>query len=250
MMYKNILVERKNHLAILSFNRPDKLNAINVHVKREVSQALKELEADNDVRVVILTGAGKSFSTGHDMSAPESENEEFVSLKEEEDLLNFSKPIIAAINGYALGDGLQQALMCDIRIAGEDAILGFIGPMVGALCYGSFSIFPDIVGRAKANELLLTCDRITGEEAYRIGLVNKVVPCDQIMPEAIEMAEKINKAAPLSIKYTKRMLRKKYFDNDYKTRLHEGINVTEASEDQKEAIRAFKEKREPAFKGT
>lgn len=249
MTYKNILVEKKNHLAIISFNRPDKLNAINVPVKREVSRALNELEADNDVRVVILTGAGKSFSTGHDMAAPDSENEEFVSLKEEEDLLNFDKPIIAAINGYALGDGLQQALMCDIRIAADDAILGFIGPMVGALCYGSFPILPDVVGRAKANELLFTCDRISGEEAYRIGLVNKVVPRDHLMPAAEEMAEKIIKAAPLSIKYTKRMLRQRFFDNDYKSRLLEGIRVTEASEDQKEAVRAFKEKRAPVFKG-
>ena len=130
-MYKTILIEKKNRLAILTFNRPEKLNAVDVQVKREVSQALSELEADNDVRVVIMTGAGRAFSSGHDMTAPDSEEEEFVSLKEEEKLLNFDKPIIAAIHGYTLGDGLQQALLCDIRVAADDAILGSIGPLVG-----------------------------------------------------------------------------------------------------------------------
>jgi len=139
-MYKTILVEKKNHLAILSFNRPEKLNAINVQVKREVSQALIELEADDDVRVVIMTGVGRAFSSGYDITAPESELEEFMSLEEEEKLLNLDKPTIAAIHGYALGDGLQQALLCDIRVAADDTVLGFIGPLIGGLCYSAFSI--------------------------------------------------------------------------------------------------------------
>ena len=108
-MYKTILVEKKDRLAILSFNRPEKLNAINVQVKREVSQALTELEADDDVRVVIMTGEGRAFSSGYDLNAPQSELEEFVNLEEEDKLLNLDKPTIAAIQGYALGDGLQQA---------------------------------------------------------------------------------------------------------------------------------------------
>jgi len=248
-MYKTILVEKKNHVAILTFNSPEKLNAINVLVKREVSQALSELETDNDVRVVIMTGAGRAFSSGHDMAAPKSEREEFTSLKEEEKLLNFDKPTIAAVHGYTLGDGLQQALLCDIRIASDDAILGFIGPLVGGLCYGSFSVLPAVVGRGKASELLFTCDRISAEEACRIGLVNKVVPREQLMPAAMEMAEKIMKAAPLSLKYTKQMLKQRFFSDDYRALLQEGLKVTGASEDYKEAAKAFKEKREPIFKG-
>ena len=248
-MYKTILVEKKNHLAILTLNRPEKLNAINVQVKREVSHALSGLEADSDVRVVIMTGAGRAFSSGHDMTAPLSEREEFTSLEEEERLLNFDKPTIAAIHGYTLGDGLQQALLCDIRVASDDAILGFIGPLVGGLCYGSFSVLPAVVGRGKASELLFTCERIDAEEAYRIGLVNKVVPQEQLMPAVVEMAEKIMKAAPLSIKYTKRMLSQRFFGVDYKALLQEGLRVTGASEDWKEAAKAFKGKRKPIFKG-
>jgi Enoyl-CoA hydratase/carnithine racemase len=248
-MYKTILVEKKNHLAILTLNRPEKLNAINVQVKREVSHALSELEADSDVRVVIMTGAGRAFSSGHDMTAPDSEREEFYSLKEEEKLVSFEKPIIAAIHGHTLGDGLQQALLCDIRIASDDAILGFIGPLVGGMCYGSFSILPLVVGRGKASELFFTCDWISAEEACKIGLVNKVVPREQLMPAAVGMAEKIMRAAPLSIKYTKRMLEQSFFSSDYKNLLREALKVSWASEDRKEALRAFKEKRAPVFNG-
>jgi len=224
-MYKTILVEKRNHLAILSFNRPEKLNAINVQVKREVSQALIELEADDDVRVVIMTGVGRAFSSGYDITAPESELEEFMSLKEEEKLLNLDKPTIAAIHGYTLGDGLQQALLCDIRVAADDSVLGFIGPLIGGLCYGAFSILPQVVGRGNANELLFTCSRISAEEAYRIGLVNKVVPRQQLMPAAVDIAEQIAKVTPLLLKYSKRMLRQDFFSTDYKDRLREGLKV-------------------------
>ena len=224
-MYKTILVEKRNHLAILSFNRPEKLNAINLQVKREVSQALTELEADDDVRVVIMTGVGRAFSSGYDITAPESELEEFMSLKEEEKLLNLDKPTIAAIQGYALGDGLQQALLCDIRVAADDSVLGFIGPLIGGLCYSAFSILPQVVGRGKASELLFTCSRISAEEAYRIGLVNKVVPREQLMPAAVELAEQITKIEPLLLKYSKRMLRQDFFSTDYKGRLREGLTA-------------------------
>jgi enoyl-CoA hydratase len=224
-MYKTILIEKKDHLAILSFNRPEKLNAINVQVKREVSQALSELEADDDVRVVIMTGVGRAFSSGYDINAPESELEEFMSLKEEEKLLNLDKPTIAAIQGYALGDGLQQALLCDIRVAADDAVLGFIGPLIGGLCYSAFSILPLVVGRGKASELLFTCSRINAEEAYKIGLVNRIVPREQLMPAAVELAEQIAKVEPLLLKYSKRMLRQDFFSTDYKNRLREALKV-------------------------
>jgi len=224
-MYRTILVEKKDHLGILSFNRPDKLNAINVQVKREVSQALTELEADDDVRVVIVTGVGRAFSSGYDIAAPVSELEEFMSLEEEEKLLNLDKPTIAAINGYALGDGLQQALLCDIRVAADDAVLGFIGPLIGGLCYAAFSILPQVVGRGKANELLFTCGRVSADEAYSIGLVNKMVPHEQLMPAAVEMAQQITKVAPVLLKYSKRMLRQDFFSTDYKNRLREGLKA-------------------------
>ena len=249
MQYRNILVEKKNHIAILTLNRPEKLNAINLELKNELYQALDELEDDDDVRVVIMTGAGRAFSSGRDMGAPISELPEFMSLKEEEKLLNFDKPIIAAIHGYILGDGLQQALLCDIIVASEDAILGFIGPRIGGLCFASFTVLPAVVGRTKANELLFTCDRISAEEAYRIGLVNKVVPKEQLMPTALEMAEKIMKSPPLSIKYTKRALRTALANNAHKSALEEGWRVIMDSEDIKEIVKATLENREPQFQG-
>jgi len=112
-MYDYIKIEKQQRIAVLTLNRPDKLNAIDLQLKREIHRALDELEADNDVRVVIMTGAGRAFSSGHDMNAPRSELPEFESLEEEERLLTFDKPIIAAIHGYALGDALQQAVLCD-----------------------------------------------------------------------------------------------------------------------------------------
>ena len=124
-----------------------------------------------------------------------------------------------------MGDGLQQALLCDIRVAADDSVLGFIGPLIGGLCYSAFSILPQVVGRGKANELLFTCSRINAEEAYRIGLVNKVVPREQLMPVAVELAEQIAKIEPLLLKYSKRMLRQDFFSTDYKNRLRDGLNV-------------------------
>jgi enoyl-CoA hydratase/carnithine racemase len=224
-MYNTILVEKKDRVAILTLNRPEKLNAINLHVKREISQVLSELEADDDVRVIVMAGAGRAFSSGYDINAPESELEEFMSLAEEERLLNLDKPTIAAIHDYALGDGLQQALLCDIRVAADDSVLGFIGPLIGGLCFSAFSILPQVVGRAKASELLLTCSRISCEEAYRIGLVNRAVPREQVMPAAMELAEQIAKVAPLSLKYSKRMLRQDFFNTDYKDRLQEALRA-------------------------
>ena len=250
-MYNTILVEKKNHVAILTFNRPEKLNAMNLQMKKESHRALNELEADDDVRVVIMTGAGRAFSSGFDMADVGFDIEEFLSISSEEEakLLNFDKPMIAAINGYALGDGLQHALLCDIIIASEKAIFGFIGARVGGLCNIAVWALSSVVGRNKASELLFTCEHIGPEEAFGIGLVNKVVSHEQLMPAALEMAEKIMKAAPLSIKYTKRALRQGLLNPDIKNSLRGALRMILLSEDLKEVARAFKEKREPVFKG-
>lgn len=207
MKYKTILIEKKNSIAILTLNRPEKLNATNSEVKKELYQALNEFEIDDDVRVVIFNGAGRAFSTGRDRSVSLSEDPDFTSFKLEEKLFYFDKPTVAVIHGYTLGDGIQMASLCDIVIASEDTIISFIATKLGGLCFASFTILPTIVGRKKANELLFTSDEINAEEAQRIGLVNKVLPREQLMTGALEMAEKIAKIPPLSIKYTKRALR-------------------------------------------
>ena len=204
--YKTILVETDGPVGIVTLNRPEKLNAMNLEMKRELMVALENLEADDAVRVVILTGAGRAFSAGHDNNDPLENMPEFASLKEEQLLFTLDKPVIAAVHGYTLGDAMQQALLCDIIIAADNAVLGFIGPKVGGLCYGSFTVLPAVVGRHKANELLFTCEQIDAREAHRIGLVNRVVSQAELMPAALAMAQKIAQWPAASIKYTKRAM--------------------------------------------
>ncbi|MDY6850741.1 MAG: enoyl-CoA hydratase/isomerase family protein [Thermodesulfobacteriota bacterium] len=222
MDYKTILVEKKDKIGVITLNCPKKLNAIGVEMKRELYEALCDLEADDDVQVIIYTGTGRAFSSGHDNSDPPEAMDEFTSLKQENKLFSLDKPIIAAIHGYTLGDGMQQALLCDIIVASENSQCGFIGALIGAFCYGTFTILPQVVGRQKANELLFTCDRISAEEALKIGLVNKVVPHEELMPAAIEMAEKIMRCPPLSIKHTKRGLRTALINEEHKKAVDEG----------------------------
>ena len=220
--YQTILIEKQAPSGIITLNRPDKLNAMNLEMKREISDALSDMEVDDDIKAVILTGAGRAFSSGHDNDDPLENMAEFISLKEEELLFTLDKPTIAAIHGYTLGDALQQALLCDLIIASENAILGFIGPKVGALCYGSFTVLPAVVGRHRANELLLTCEQISAEEGYRIGLVNKVVPQDELLPAAIEMVDKIAQWPQAAIKYTKRAMRISLANESHKDAVSEG----------------------------
>ncbi len=205
--YNTILAEKQDPVGIITMNRPDKLNAMNLEMKNEMFDALSEMEIDNDIRVVILTGAGRAFSAGHDNDEPLENMTDFVSLKEEKLLFTLDKPTIAAVHGYTLGDAMQQALLCDMIVASVNTKLGFIGPKIGAICYGAFTILPAVVGRHRANELLFTCDQISAEEGYQMGLVNKVVPHDDLMPAALEMAGKIAQWSPASIKFSKRAMR-------------------------------------------
>ena len=184
-----------------------KLNAIDLEMKNELYEALVDVERDESIRVCILTGAGKAFCSGHDNDDAIETMHEFTNLKEEEKLYHLTKPTIAAVKGYVLGDGAQQAFLCDMVVAGEDTVIGFIGAEVGGLCYGSYTFLPFIVGQKQANELLMTCKRISAEEAHRIGLVNRVVPNEQIMKAALDMAKRIIELPPKSIYYTKKALR-------------------------------------------
>lgn len=222
MSYRTILVEKQEKTGIITFNRPEKLNAINLEMKKEIYQALCELEADDGISVIIMTGAGRAFSSGHDNADPIECMYEFASLQEEEKLFHLDKPIIAAVHGYVLGDAMQQAMLCDMIVASEDAVLGFIGPLVGGLCYGAFTVLPSIVGRNRANELLLTCERFSAQDGFRMGLVNKVVPRDQLLQAATDMARKIASLPRQSIKYTKRALRTTLVDESHMAALDEG----------------------------
>ncbi len=247
-MYRTVLVEKKDRIGIITFNRPRVMNSINLKLITEISQALEELETDRELLVVILTGAGRAFSTGHDMAASDPEISDLITFNEGK-LVNFEKPLIAAIHGHALGYGLQLAIMCDIIIAADNTVLGFTGPLVGAIDPGSIRLLPGMVGRNKANELLFTCERIDANEAYRIGLVNKVVPPKQLMPAALEMAERIAGMGPQSIKYTKHALKWGLYGTALNDFIQATLRELFSSKDYHEAVKAFREKREPDFKG-
>jgi enoyl-CoA hydratase/carnithine racemase len=220
--YRTILVEKRAPAGIITLNRPEKLNAMNLEMKNELSDALSGMEADGDIKAVVLTGAGRAFSSGYDSGDKPENLPEFLSLKEETLLFNLDKPTIAAVHGYALGDALQQALLCDIIIASENAVLGFVGPKIGGLCYASFTVLPAVVGRHRANELLLTCEQIGAEEGCRIGLVNKVAPQDKLMRTALDMVDSIARWPQVSIKYTKRAMRIALASEVHKDALTEG----------------------------
>jgi enoyl-CoA hydratase/carnithine racemase len=248
LMYQTVLVDRKDRIGIVTFNRPRVMNSINLRMITEVSQALEELEADREIRVAILTGAGRAFSTGHDMMASDAEISELISFNEGK-LASFQKPLIAAIHGHILGYGLQLALMCDIIIASDNAIMGFTGPLVGAIDPGSILLLPGMVGMNKASELLFTCEQIDADEAYRIGLVNKVVPHKQLMPAALEMAGKIARMAPQSIRYTKHALKWGLSHTGRYDFVRATLRHLFSSDNYHEAVNAFKEKRQPEFRG-
>ncbi|MBU2548021.1 MAG: enoyl-CoA hydratase/isomerase family protein [Proteobacteria bacterium] len=220
--YQTILYEKKAPVGIITMNRPDKLNAMNLEMKKELVDALSEMEADDDIKVVILTGAGRAFSAGHDNNDPLENMPEFANLKEEELLFTLDKPTIAAVHGYTLGDAMQQALLCDLIVASDNAVLGFIGPRIGGLCYGAFTILPAVIGRHLANELLFTCDQISAEEGYRMGLVNKVAPHEKLMEAALEMANKIAQWPTAAIKYSKRAMRIGLTTRNHEDALSEG----------------------------
>jgi len=246
---KNILCEKRNNAAVIKFNRPEKKNALSLELMEELRGMLEDVENDDDVRAVVITGAGDVFSSGADLSDVQT-----VQMMEQQldpsgkstmiKLINLEKPTIAAVNGYALGHGLECALMCDIIIASDKAVFGFIGPLRGSVCpYGMIRL-ADEVGRAKAKELLFTCDRISAEEALRIGLINKVVPHEKLMDSVFEFIERMKNSAPLATKLTKRAINRGLGGYEYSL---EAFKEIVAGEDIIEGAVAFLEKRRPKW---
>ena len=247
-MFEEITLEIKDNIAVITLNRPAKLNAATRQMRDELTQALGELESNDEVRVAILTGAGHIFSVGGDRDGMATDRPIYA-LTVMEKLADFKKPIIAAVERYALGFGAQTMLVCDIAIVAEGTKIGFIGAMAGVLCTAAMNYLPIQVGRAKALELMLTCDQIDAEEALRIGLINKIVPPDKLMEAAFDMAEKIKRVAPMSAQLTKEgvTLNQRGLGNmDF---LKQALAKIEDSEDRQEAARAFSEKRHPVWKG-
>jgi enoyl-CoA hydratase len=259
MAYETILLVIRGPVAFIRFNRPDKLNAMNSKMKDETIAALRELEADDAVRIAVFTGAGdKAFVAGADIN----EFKDRTAL-EQWDLFQqpflydaverFPKPVIAMINGYCLGGGCELALACDIRIASDRAQIGQPEINIGIIPGGGGSQrLPRAVGLGKALQLILTGDRIPASEAYRVGLVDEVVPHDQLEARTLEIANRIAEKSPVAVRLAKQAVKA-----SARMGLEEGLryerslfSLVFATHDKDEGVRAFLEKRPPKWTGT
>ena len=213
MSYECIIYEKTDGVAIIKLNRPRVLNAMNKQLWLDLEDALQDTLDDPEIKAVIFTGEGRAFSTGADLKDSKGRTltayrDYLVHLQEvSRRIIRFPKPTIAAVNGYALGSGYELSLACDIRIAAESAIFGSPEARVSSsVTGGAMRLLQDLVGPGKAKELLFTCDYIDGREAERIGLVNKTVPDDKLMEEAMTMARKITENSAFSIHLIKKGL--------------------------------------------
>ena len=262
MGYNTLLYEKSGNISTLILNRPDKLNALNLELFDELLLALKVINEDDEVKALILTGAGRAFCAGADLGMIQNlGKEDFMPkfrrlIQKVQAVTNaiegLDKPVIGAINGAAIGGGFDIAIACDIRLASEAAVfseafirLGLVPDM------GATFRLPRLVGIARAKEIILTGDTISATEAERIGLVNWVVPANQLMEEAKKWAEKLAAGPPLAIKVAKQLL-----NNAASTDLHSALAdemVAQCqlitTQDHQEGIKAFLERRLPHFHG-
>lgn len=213
MDYQTIRYLKSDGIATMVLNRPDVLNAMNKQLWLDLQTTLSDARQDMEIKVVVITGEGRAFSSGADLKdsktrTPEQYRDYLEALQEAtRRIIRFEKPTIAAINGYALGSGYELALACDIRIAAEEAKIGSPEARVSSsITGGAFRLIQDLVGPGKARELLFTAELIDGLEAERIGLVNKAVAADQLMETTYKMAAKIAQNAQFSLKMIKRGL--------------------------------------------
>lgn len=256
MGYETIIVEVRDRVGLVRLNRPKVLNALNSTVSAELGDALEQLDADENVGCIVLTGNEKAFAAGADIS--EMAGESAVDLMRSDRfrhwdrIRSIEKPVIAAVSGYALGGGCELALACDMIVASETAKFGqpevTLGIIPGA---GGTQRLTRAVGKALAMEVILANRWLSAEEAERAGLVNRVVPVESYLEEAMELARNITGRAPLAVR-----LAKESINRAFETGLTEGLAgerqnfyLLFATEDQAEGMRAFMEKRDPEFKG-
>ncbi|AEB94394.1 3-hydroxypropionyl-CoA dehydratase [Metallosphaera cuprina] len=258
MEYETLETKKEGNLFWITLNRPDKLNALNSKLLEELNRAVSEGESDPEVRVIIITGKGKAFCAGADITQFNqlSPTDAWRFSKRGREVMDkiesLSKPTIAMINGYALGGGLELALSCDIRIAAEEAQLGLPEINLGIYPgYGGTQRLTRIVGKGRALEIMMTGDRLSGKDAERYGLVNRVTPLSNLEQETRKLAEKIARKSPVSLALIKEVVNKG-LDSPLASGLSLesiGWGVIFSTEDKKEGVNAFLEKREPNFKG-
>lgn len=258
MAYEFIIVtpEYDKHIALIQLNRPKELNALNLQLMLEVKQALLELDANESVRAIILTGNDRAFAAGADIKQMAGKNAidmlKIDQFSTWDQIRKTKKPMIAAVSGFALGGGCELVMHCDMVIASETAQFGQpeikIGVMPGA---GGTQRLPRAVGKVKAMEMVLTGEFINAEEALRIGMINKIAPVEVYLSEAVKMAKKIASMSPIAVQMAKESVLKAF-----EMPLQEALSFERknfymlfATEDQKEGMAAFVEKRVADFKG-
>ncbi len=253
MEFETILLDKKDQIATITFNRPDKMNAASPAVFSDLDAALTDIEKDDDIRVVILTGKGEAFSAGADVEKFEFDKIikgiEFIEnvARPFLHLEYLPKPVIAAVNGYAYGFGTGITLACDVVIASDKAKFGTKEVNWGQIPIETLLRGAEHMGKRTIAYMALTGATFTAEEAKSVGLVNKVVPHDQLMEEVMKIAERMKKGAPLAQKMIKMVLNRKCREDwDWTVLMMPAIF---SSEDVAESMKAFKEKRKPEFKG-
>lgn len=257
MEYKYILFEVKNNIGYVTINRPKALNALNTDVLTELEGLFKYIDKTEEVKCAIVTGAGRAFVAGadiaqmSDLSTVEGRDMTIKGQRLMELIETIDKPVIAAINGFALGGGCELAMACDIRIASDKAKFGQPEVNLGIIPgYGGTQRLPRLVGKAMAKYLIMSAEMIDANEAYRIGLVQKVVPAEELIQEAVKLANTIISKAPIAIKMAKTAINNG-LNVDLKTGVAfeaEAYVSTFCSEDRVEGMKAFVEKREANFK--
>jgi enoyl-CoA hydratase len=254
MAYENIVFEKEENIAIITFNRPEAMNALNNQTRAEFGQAIEDVAMDDAIKVLILTGSGKAFVAGSDIKEF-NETTPFAAhnIKRLGEMVEkLEKPVIAAVNGFCLGGGNEIAMGCDIIIASEKAKFGQTEINIGIIPGGGGTQrLPRLIGVCRAKELIYTGDIIRAEEADRLGLVNRVVPMDELMPVAKELAKKIAVKSAAALKLAKTAI-----NRGMQTNLESGLkyeyelySLSLSLEDKLEGVNAFLEKRAPKFVG-
>ncbi len=254
--FDNLILEKKNLTAIVTINRPQSLNALNASTISELSTVITALENDKEVRVIIITGSGeKSFVAGADIKeftdlgqkkaeqlARNGQNNVFNKIE------NLSKPVIAAVNGFALGGGLELAMCCHIRYASDNAKLGLPEVTLGLIPgYGGTQRLPQLIGKGLANEIIFSAKMISAARAKEIGLVNDVFPQEELLDKAKELAVQISKNSPVAISKAIKAVNSAYGNVGYEDEIKYFGELFE-TDDKKEGVSAFLEKRKPEFK--